>query len=264
MAAASPVTTAPTAWFADPDLAGPTPLTVTEDGRVFGHLATWGTCHIGVQGTCTTAPHSAHGYAYFATGMYRTSDHDAVPVGTISIGTGHADLDASPFATVEHYDNTGTAIAYVAAGEDDHGIWVAGTLAPEVGENDRVRLEAATLSGDWRRIAGNLELVAALAVNVPGFPVPRMATRASAGEAAALSACGVVRVADQHTVDAMSSEARIASAVITQLDARDARRRRASAARAVIAAANAAIEQADARERAEKRAHLRAVMTGGE
>jgi hypothetical protein len=262
-AAAAPLA-APTDWFADPDLAGPTPLTITDEGRVYGHLATFGTCHIGVSGTCQEVPRSAHGYVYFSTGMYRTAEGDGVPVGTITMGTGHAALSKSPFATVEHYDNTGTAVAYVAAGEDAHGIWVAGSLAPDVDDAARVRLSAATLSGDWRGIGGNLELVAALAVNVPGFPVPRLATRSASGDPVALAAAGVVRVADDDAVEELlPSEVRVASAVIDALDARDARRRRAAQARSVIAAANAAIEQANARERAEKRAHLRALMTGG-
>lgn len=34
-------------------------------------------------------------------------------------------------------------------------------------------LRGASLSGDWRNIGGALELVGMLAVNVPGFPVPR-------------------------------------------------------------------------------------------
>jgi hypothetical protein len=36
-------------------------------------------------------------------------------------------------------------------------------------------LRAAPLSGDWRTISGeNLDLIAALAVNTPGFPIPRV------------------------------------------------------------------------------------------
>ena len=48
----------PAEWFADPRLAGPTPVTVSEDGHVYGHLATWGTCHISHPRSCVTAPPS--------------------------------------------------------------------------------------------------------------------------------------------------------------------------------------------------------------
>jgi hypothetical protein len=39
---------------------------------------------------------------------------------------------------------------------------------------------AGQVSGDWRRIGGQLRLVGLLAVNVPGFPVPKMRARAVA------------------------------------------------------------------------------------
>ena len=32
----------PAAWFADPSLSLPTPITVTDDGRIYGHAAQWG------------------------------------------------------------------------------------------------------------------------------------------------------------------------------------------------------------------------------
>jgi hypothetical protein len=234
-------TPAPAEWFDNPDLAGPTPLQVTDDGRVFGHLATWGTCHIGISGTCTTAPRSASGYAYFTTGEYAATagpgEKVRIPVGALTLGTGHAKLDVSAMATVEHYDNTGSAVAYVAAGEDDHGIWVAGTLAPNVAADKRVALQAATLSGDWRKVAGNLELVAALAVNVPGFPIPRTRTHSTDRGQVALAAAGVVQVAAETEVEAGDLTATVTSAVLAALDARDAQRRRLRAARRAITAA---------------------------
>ena len=48
----------PLEWFDNPELHELTPLTVSDDGRVFGHAAAWGTCHIGIPDAFTTAPHS--------------------------------------------------------------------------------------------------------------------------------------------------------------------------------------------------------------
>lgn len=175
-------------WFNDPDLPGPTPLHVTDEGRIYGHLATWGTCHIGFDGACVTPPKSEAGYGYFHTGAVRVEGED-VPVGQITLGTGHADLAASLNETVAHYDNTGSCVADVSVGEDDYGIWVSGALR-QGADVDAVR--AAALSGDWRNVNGNLELVAALAVNVPGFPIPRVAARVASGEQVSLVASGVV------------------------------------------------------------------------
>ena len=45
----------PTDWFRRPDLDRLTPLTVSDSGRVFGHIAGWDTCHVGLPG-CVTPP----------------------------------------------------------------------------------------------------------------------------------------------------------------------------------------------------------------
>jgi hypothetical protein len=221
---AAAVTTVPRAAFAQPQLVGPTPLTITEDGRVYGHLATWGTCHIGMQGVCTTAPHSKAGYAYFTTGAVHT-DEGPVAVGQITMGTGHAQLRASAHAAAAHYDNTGSAVADVAAGEDAHGIWVSGLLRPNVTDEQRQALTAGALSGDWRTINGALEMVAALAVNVPGFPIPRTSLAASGQDQTALVAAGiqqqkpeleaqmaVVRATTESVLDALARRERVTAA----------------------------------------------------
>src|SRR5574341_208430 len=46
----------PRAWFDNPKLTKATPLRITDDGRVYGHLATWRTCHLGVGNRCVMAP----------------------------------------------------------------------------------------------------------------------------------------------------------------------------------------------------------------
>lgn len=161
----------PAEWFTNPNLTAPTPITVTDDGKVFGHIATWGTEHIGRPGT--TPPHSATDYKYFHTGAVLTDDGQQLAVGRLTVGTGHADENAAPLRALAHYDNSGTAVADVRAGEDAHGIWVSGAVRPTA-TGDQIReLRASPPSGDWRRIGGSLELVGVLCVNVPGFPVPR-------------------------------------------------------------------------------------------
>lgn len=193
LAAGAPPVAPPSGWFADPQLQQATPLTVSEDGRVFGHLAEWGVCHTaqpGGPGTCTTPPSSASGYARFHVGSIDTSDGSTIGVGRITMGTGHAGQGKRPEAAAAHYDNTGTAVADVRAGEDAYGIWVAGALRPGVSEEQKRTLRASPLSGDWRRVDGALELHAALAVNVPGFPV--VSGMVASGELASLTATGVV------------------------------------------------------------------------
>lgn len=186
----------PAAWFETPEADAPTPLTVTDDGHVFGHIATWGTCHIGLPG-CTTPPKSASGYAYFHTGEVVTEEGTRVAAGKITLGTGHAGLSLSRVQAAEHYDHTGTVVVDIRVVDGVHGAWACGALRPDV-DAARVReLRAAPPSGDWRPVNGRLELVGVLAVNVPGFPVPRQrALAASSGdgqyETMALIAAGVV------------------------------------------------------------------------
>lgn len=192
LTAAAIPTAPPEAWFKDPQLTGPTALVVEDDGRVYGHIAAWGTCHIGQIGKCVEPPTSPSNYAYFRTGALQTAEGTSVAVGHLTMGTGHAGPRDSANAAAEHYDNTGTVFADVAAGEDAYGIWVAGSLRPGI-TAEQVRVaRSAPISGDWRTIRGSLELVGALAVNVPGFPVPRPQGLLASGEVKSLQASGVV------------------------------------------------------------------------
>lgn len=211
----------PLEMFSDPGLTAATPLTVSDDGEVVGHLATFDTCHVGVAGSCQLPPRSHRDYAYFRTGEVQTAG-GSVPVGQITMDTGHAGTDLGPNAAVSHYDNTGTVVADVAAGEDPYGIWVHGMVRPGISDDQLRALRAGALSGDWRRISGNLELVAALVVNVPGFPIPRTQVASANGMDLALTAAAIVEI-DPNALDAD----RVAVAVLAAMDQRaeDAKRR---------------------------------------
>jgi hypothetical protein len=184
----------PAAWFEDPQLSGPTPLTIFDDGRIAGHIATWDTCHSGFQNQCTLAPRSPSNYRYFHLGVVRTAEGTDVPVGTLTMDTGHAP-SGSAAAALAHYDNTGSGVADLHVGEDIYGIWAAGVLRPGVTEDQIRTLRANGVSGDWRRERDargadlGLELRAVLAVPVPGFPVPR-AELAASGAVETLVAAG--------------------------------------------------------------------------
>lgn len=169
----------PAEWFNDPQLAEPTPITVTDSGRVYGHAALWGTCHVGIPGSCVAPPRSQCGYAAYHLGGRRTQDGTEVAVGTITLGTVHANMNLGASATKRHYEDTGYGVADVRVGEDRWGPWFAGALRRGVTEPQVEELRAAKISGDWRERDGSLELVGLLAVNVPGYPVPRSAARSA-------------------------------------------------------------------------------------
>jgi hypothetical protein len=177
----------PSTWFENPKLNKATPLTVDDEGRVFGHIAAWHVDHIGMS-FGTKPPRSRSKYAYFHTGVVRTDGGKDVPVGQLTLAGGHASLEASAAEAVRHYDDTASAIADVHAGEDAFGIWVAGALRPGTSPEQVRALRASAPSGDWRPVKGHLELVAVCQVNVPGFPIAR--ARVASGAVMALVAAG--------------------------------------------------------------------------
>lgn len=192
MAASAAPVIPPASWFENPYLNEPTPLTVSDDGRVFGHIAAWHVDHIGRHNT--KPPHSASKYAYFRTGVVRTDDGHDVRVGQLTLAGGHASLNASAQAAQKHYDDTASAVADITVGEDSHGIWCAGALRPDITPEQVRALRASAPSGDWRPIGHRLELVAVCQVNVPGFPIAR--SLVAGGQIQALVAAGAQPLAE--------------------------------------------------------------------
>lgn len=167
----------PDEWFDDPGFDGPTPLTVTADGRVMGHLGEWGKCHTGIGGRCVMIPRSRTGYADFHNGGLVTASGKEIRVGKLTLDTGHAPLQAGASRAAAHYDHTGHVGAFVRAGEDQFGPWLAGAVRSDATPEQIRDLRANPPSGDWRKLHGrdSLELIAALAVPIQGFPVAALA-----------------------------------------------------------------------------------------
>ncbi len=163
-------------WFDIPEPNEPTPLTYEKSGKVYGHLALWGSCHTGflngAVAECVQPPPSKTDYQQFHLGVLETSEGD-VRVGTITYATGHAPLSASARVAADHYDHTGSVGAFVRATNGALGIWVSGAVRSDIPDEGFRDLRANPPSGDWRSMNRNLELVAALSVPVPGFPIPR-------------------------------------------------------------------------------------------
>lgn len=211
-AAASVTSLPPLDWFRQPDLDELTPLTISDTGRVFGHIAGWETCHVGLPG-CVTAPRSESGYSYFHVAEQPTAEGPVLPVGTLVAGPRHADPEKAFQAAQSHYDVPGAAVARVMAGEDEHGIWVAGWLLPGATEEAKAVFRSSPVSGDWRRIGGSLELIAVCSVNTPGFPVPRARVSFSLEQQRTLIAStGAVPVEGEYTGREPQDDAVIARA----------------------------------------------------
>jgi hypothetical protein len=218
-----------TSWFRSPDLTDLQPVTVDDDGRVRGYLAAWGVSHRSYPGRSITPPRSASGYSLFNTRPITTSE-GLVDVGLITMGTGHAALGLDRKAAASHYDDTGTMAAVVRAGEDSRGIWLAGAVLPDVTTEQRLRLSLSRFSGDWRQEGAGLELVAALAVNTEGFPVPER-RRTEQGDYALVAAGALPPMLAQVDV------AVLADAVLAEQD----RRTRVGAAAARVRSLRVAV-----------------------
>lgn len=193
MMAAAP-TKPPRAWFEmpEPNLGSDllikqtsggyaVPLTITDDGQVFGHVADQKRCHIGIQGQCRTAPKSSCGYARFHLGAVPCDDGTVVAAGPLTCGTDHAGLRGLTLEQArDHYANSGLSWADVRIIDGQFGPWACGALRPDVTDDQRRALQALSLSGDWRPVQpSGIEMIAVLSVNTPGFPIEREALAAS-------------------------------------------------------------------------------------
>lgn len=167
----------PRDWFYTPEPERPQPMHFDSDGRVTGHLALWETCHTGFLNgglaECVKAPRTRTDYKFFHLGSMETKEGDFVGIGKLTYDTDHAPLTAGLQAASRHYDNTGSVGAFVRAVDGRHGIWLSGAVRSDLAPEGLRDLRANPPSGDWRSFNGSLELIASLAVPVPGFPTTR-------------------------------------------------------------------------------------------
>jgi hypothetical protein len=209
----------PREWFDTPEAPQPTPLTVTDDGRVYGHIAGWHTCHTGFSNQCVTAPRSASGYAYAHTGAVKTAEGDQVTVGRLTVGGGHASTAPGIGfrAAIEHYDNASTTAAIGRFRDGKHGIWFSGAVVPEATPQQIAQLRRHPPSGDWRTIGGTKEMILAHSVNAPGFPV--VSAGMVRGEVTSMVAAGALLAAEDGTAQGEVTPSRQDVAVAAFADA---------------------------------------------
>jgi hypothetical protein len=170
----------PLAWFDKRTFTEITPLTITADGQVFGHIATFGSCHISFR-RCEPVPRSHSNYASFRTGAVLTAEGVEVRTGPLMMDTVHPDLRLRASDAQAFYAHTGSGVADVIPYEDKFGIAIVGAIRPDVRPEQLRALRGSDVSPDWRTVDGRpRECVALLAVNNSGFKVPQ-ALAASAG-----------------------------------------------------------------------------------
>lgn len=191
---ASALAPLPAEWFTEPSTSQ---MTFTHDEatgltRVSGMIAEWRRCHLGYDGRCVLPPRGGS-YRLFRKGTITTSKGE-LPVGTLVFGTGHPELKTSIAEAQARYDNLGRAWAFVNVGENRQGIWYSGIVNPDLSAETVFALKAGgAVSGDWKAYEGRSELIAAVSVNVPGFPQPLVAAAFGENdEILAMTAAGIV------------------------------------------------------------------------
>jgi len=160
----------PASWFANPEFDGPAPISVSPEGQIRGHVAVFGSCHIGFPGKCIDVPRSSLGYRGFLRGSTLTAEGIEVRTGPVIADTVHPDLKMSASDAQAFYAYSGCALADVTIGEDRHGIWVAGAMRHDKNDGDARLLRGSDISPDWRTVNGKpREVCALLVVNSSGF-----------------------------------------------------------------------------------------------
>lgn len=167
-------------FFADPKLTAATPLTITEDGHVFGHVREHGTCYQygggkGDGGFCLEPPDSACGYAKFEVHGARMDDGSIMRCGALTFGDGHSSR-GSLAASAKHYNDVASIAAKGVVGTDVFGVWFSGEVVDGYAER-AYDLLLSPLSGHWEPDAdngGHLEMIAIHIVVTPGYTVRRI------------------------------------------------------------------------------------------
>src|SRR5690606_25447840 len=89
---------------------------------------------------------------------------------------GHGPVGKGASAALAHYGDVSTCRALAVAGEDERGIWVSGAMHALADERMGQPAVGTPHSGHWARVGGHPELIAAHAVNSPGFAIYQKAT----------------------------------------------------------------------------------------
>lgn len=147
--------------FFRPEAPEPTKIVVTADGKVYGHVCRWDSCHASMAGNIRP-PRPADGYRSFNKPGVLT-ERGIVPTGPIFTYGGHKrgeDLDAA-------YGGIENAWCDVRIIEGVHGPWVSGVVRPGVPDEAVYAARASRISGHW--VKG--ELKAIVSVNAEGFDV---------------------------------------------------------------------------------------------
>jgi len=141
-------------------------IVVDAEGRVYGHLGLWESCHDGIVGRCTRIPRPNDNYASFNKPGVLT-EKGIVETGPIFAYGGHRPANGAE-SLEDAYGSIENAWADVRITEGRFGPWLSGIVRPGVNDETVYAARASRISGHW--VGGKLKAI--VSVNAEGFDVP--------------------------------------------------------------------------------------------
>lgn len=152
--------------FYIPEAAQAQKIVVDEEGRVYGHLGLWESCHDGIAGRCVRIPRPNDSYASFNKPGVLTG-RGIVETGPIFAYGGHRPANGADDLE-QAYGGIENAWADVRIVEGRFGPWISGVVRPGVPDEVVYAARASRISGHW--VGGKLKAI--VSVNAEGFDVP--------------------------------------------------------------------------------------------
>lgn len=149
-------------------------FTITDDGRMMGHLFAWGDCHRGNTARCDRPDFMRDDPTFpdFHVGEAPLDNGERVRVGVLTYADLHApDGQLTAAQLTELMEHTGRQLGPVRLHVDRFGLQACGQVWPDVPPVEVSRALAGFPSYDARRIAGRWRLFGLHVVNTPGHTV---------------------------------------------------------------------------------------------
>lgn len=188
----------------------PTHMVVQDDGRVYGHVASFTVPLTRSDGSKFWLPRDLDLNATMQ-GHHQTASGQVAAVGMLMTDRSHTDINLPLDIARDKFGHVGNQFAQVRFGYDKVGLWAAGALTPGTPARSVVAARGGSLSGEWFPVlddrgnwAGKYEFLGAQVVNFPGLSLNQPADRSRYGIAATHPGAFLAGLADDGYASGMS------------------------------------------------------------
>lgn len=159
-------------WYQAAKFSAPTKWTVTDGGRMMGHLFTWGACHRSWEASACRTPDFMRGenFRKFHVGETRLDNGRRIRTGALTFNARHAlhRLGMTDEEIAEQCENTGLQLGTVRLFVDEFGVQACGQVHDSVTADQVAQAIGGFPSYDARTLRGAKRLYGLHVVNVPG------------------------------------------------------------------------------------------------